>query len=84
MPTAVEVKRKRGESFESFLRRFNKKLIYSGKLIQARKVRFYRDPVSKDKIRASALRRKELTDKREYLLKIGRLEEVEPKKRRRS
>lgn len=75
----VEIKRKKGESFESFLRRFNKKLIQSGKLLQARKVRFYQDPVSKIKLRESALRRKEMSSKREYLRKIGKLEEFEGK-----
>ena len=77
---SVEVKRKKGESFESFLRRFNKKLIQSGKLLQARKVRFYQDPVSKVKLRASALRRKEMSSKREYLRKIGKLDELDSKR----
>ncbi|MBI3626710.1 hypothetical protein HY224_01545 [Candidatus Uhrbacteria bacterium] len=64
------------------MRRFNKKLIQSGKLLQARKVRFYQDPVSRIKVRASALRRKELLSKREYLRKIGKLDEIETKSRR--
>lgn len=77
---SVEVKRKKGESFESFLRRFNRKLIQSGQLIQARKVRFYQPPVGRVKLRASALRRKELVEKKEYLRKIGKLEEIESKR----
>lgn len=77
---SVEVKRKKGESFESFLRRFNRKLIQSGKLLQARKVRFYQPAVGRDKLRASALRRKELIKKKEYLRKIGKLEEIESKR----
>lgn len=71
----AEVKRKRGETFEAFLRRFNKKLQQSGKLIQTRKVRFYERPKSKTKIRQEALRRKKIAEKREYLKKIGKLEE---------
>lgn len=77
---SVEVKRKKGESFESFLRRFNRKLIQSGKLLQARKVRFYKPPVGKENVRASALRRKKLLEKKEYLRKIGKLEEIEFKR----
>ena len=83
MPSVVEAKRKKGESFESFLRRFNKKLIQSGKLLQARKVRFFHEPISKVKIRASALRRKDLLSKKEYLRKIGKLEEFENKNKKR-
>ncbi|MBI4215150.1 MAG: 30S ribosomal protein S21 [Parcubacteria group bacterium] len=70
-----EVKRKKGETFESLLRRFNKKILQSGKLLQARKIRFYTRPISKDKRRVLALRRKELRVQREYLQKIGKLEE---------
>ena len=77
---SVEARRKKGESFESFLRRFNKKLIQSGKLLQARKVRFFQDPVSKIKLREGALRRKDLTSKREYLRKIGKLDELDLKR----
>lgn len=76
----VEVKRKKGESFESFLRRFNKKIIQSGKLLQARKVRFFKEPVSKLKLRASALRKRDLLSQKEYLRKIGKLDELETKR----
>ena len=78
--SSVEAKRKKGESFESFLRRFNKKLIQSGKLLTVRKVRFFKDPESREKVRARALRRKDLLSKKEYLRKIGKLEEFEAKR----
>jgi ribosomal protein S21 len=70
-----ELKRKKGETFESFLRRFNKKLQQSGKLIQSRKIRFHEKSKNKNKIRQEALRRIDITAKREYLKKIGKLED---------
>ena len=69
----VEVKRKKGESFESFVRRFNKVLIQSGRLIQARKVRFHQKKKSKSQQRESALRKMDLVQKQEYLVRIGKL-----------
>ena len=74
----AEVKRKKGETFESFLRRFNKKLQQSGKLIQSRKIRFYERPKSRGRLREDALRRKEIGTKREYLKKIGKLKDDGP------
>ena len=74
----AELKRKKGETFESFVRRFNRKLQQSGKLIQSRKIRFYERPKSKTKLRMDALRRKGITQKREYLKKIGKLKEEGP------
>ncbi|OGY48918.1 MAG: hypothetical protein A2663_01760 [Candidatus Buchananbacteria bacterium RIFCSPHIGHO2_01_FULL_46_12] len=71
----AEVKRKKSETFESLLRRFHKKLQQSGRLIQSRKIRFYEPPKSRTKIKREALRRKEITVKREYLKKIGKLKE---------
>jgi len=71
----AEVKRKKGESFEGLLRRFNRRLIESGKILQAKKIQFFRRPQNKNAIKLSALRRKELREKREYLRKIGRLKE---------
>jgi ribosomal protein S21 len=73
----VELKRKRGETFESFLRRFNKRLQQSGRLLQARKVRFFERPKSKTRLREAAARRAELRAKREYLKRIGKLPEEE-------
>ena len=71
----AEIKRKKGETFESFLRRFNKKLQQSGKLIQSRKIRFYERPKSRNKAREDALRRKRITEQREYLKKTGKLKD---------
>lgn len=77
----AEVKRKKSETFESLLRRFHKKLQQSGRLIQSRKIRFYEKSSNKNKVRKEALRRREITDKREYLKKIGKLkDEKSPRK----
>ena len=71
----AEIKRKKGESFESLVRRFNRKVQQSGKQIQTRKIRFHKPDKSRNLQRDSALRRMEIRKMREYLKKIGRLEE---------
>lgn len=69
----AEVRRKKGESFDSLLRRFKRRIQQSGKLIQAKKVRFHAAPATKRKRRTSALHRLEVAREREYLEKIGKL-----------
>ncbi len=69
----VEVKKKEGESFESLLRRFNRKIQQSGVLVRARKIRFYEPPKSKRFVREDARRRAEIKEKREELKKTGKL-----------
>ncbi|MEK7516417.1 MAG: 30S ribosomal protein S21 [Patescibacteria group bacterium] len=69
----VEVKRKQGESFESMLRRFGRRVQRSGKLLQAKKIRFHAQPKSKFEMRASALHRKKVQVLREHLYRIGKL-----------
>lgn len=76
----VFAKRKKGETFEAFLRRFNKKLLHSGLILQAKKVRYFDSFKSKNVRRASALVRKEAREEREYMRKTGRLKE-EPVRR---
>ncbi|MFA6422734.1 MAG: 30S ribosomal protein S21 [Candidatus Buchananbacteria bacterium] len=76
----AEVKRKKGETFEALVRRFSKKIQQSGRLLQSRKVRFHEKRKNRTAVRAAAARRSEITSKREYLKKIGKLIE-EPTKR---
>jgi len=71
----AEVKRKKSESFESLLRRFNRRIIESGRILQAKKIRFHKKNKSKNAAKATALRRKELRETREYLRKIGKLKD---------
>lgn len=77
----VDVKRKKGESFESLFRRFGRRLQQSGKQLEVRKIRFYADKPNKSKTRESALRRKLMGEKRDYLMRTGQLVE-EPKRKR--
>ena len=79
-----EVKRKKGESFDSLLRRFSKKVQESGKLLQAKKIRYYSSPKSKNAQREAALRREYLRQHREYLLKTGQATEEDFRPARRS
>lgn len=79
----VEVKRKKGESFEALLRRFSRRIQQSGRMLQAKKVRFYDSPRSKTAQRAAAIRRTELGVRREYMLKSGKLKEEDLKSRSR-
>lgn len=71
----VEVKRKRGETFEAMLRRFNRRIQMSGKLLQAKTVRFFAEPRSKTARKRSALRKLELQRYYEKLKKLGKLPE---------
>ena len=71
----LEVKKKDGESFESLIRRFTKKTIQSGKILQAKKVRFHKPKVSKLEQKESALRRNSMTQKIDYLKRIGKLDD---------
>ena len=73
----LEVKRKDGESFESLIRRFTRKTIQSGKILQAKKIRFFTKEKSKKEARDTALRRKNITARFDYLKKIGKLDDFE-------
>lgn len=69
----VEVKRKDNESFESLLRRFNRKMQQSGVLVRARKIRFFAPGRSRNLLREDAARRAVNREKREELKKMGKL-----------
>lgn len=76
----VEFKRKKGESFEGFLRRFNKTLIRSRKLQEVRSRNFLRPKKNKNKQKEYALVSRKMREKKDYLRKIGKLKD-EPKSR---
>lgn len=78
----VEVNKKHNESFESLMRRFTRRTLQSGRLLQAKKVRFRRKPESGLKKKESALRRLTMTQARDYLKRIGRLDETQERRRR--
>ena len=79
----VEVKKKRSETFESLLRRFNKRIMQSGVLLQYKKVRYLRKAANKNAQRKNALYRIEAQGKREHLQKMGLLKEDDRKKKKR-
>lgn len=68
----VEVKKKDNESFDSLLRRFNRKIQQSGVLVRARKTRFFEPEKSRNLQRTNAIRRSELREIREELKRTGR------------
>lgn len=70
---AVEVKRKKGESIESLLRRFRQRVMQSGVQYRAKEVRYRTKPTSKQKQKDSALRRMKIQGKRAYLKRVGKL-----------
>jgi len=76
----LEVKRRKGESFEGLLRRFGRRIQQSGKLLEARKFRFHNAKPNKNAIRESALRRDKIRQKREYLIKVGKMVEERPRR----
>jgi ribosomal protein S21 len=71
----VESKRKKEESFESFLRRFNKRLQQSGNLRKVRTGQYFSEIKSRNLQKRSALISRDYKLKNEYLRKIGKLEE---------
>lgn len=77
-----EVKRKKNETFESLLRRFNKRIQQSGKLYQARSGRFNQPEKSRGEKKKSALAREKIKKDKEYQRKMGLLKDDGPAGRR--
>ena len=71
----TEFKRKKGESFEGFLRKFNKSLIKSRKLPEEKGRKYHADKINKVKQKKKALKGLKIQEKNEYLKKIGKLKE---------
>jgi len=67
---AIEVKKKEGESMNSFIYRFNKRIQRSGLIKEVRKRQFRKRPENRGKRRASALysikKQKEILDIKKY------------------
>lgn len=81
--STIEVKRKKGESFEAFFRRAQARLRQSGKQQEIRSGRFFVPAPNKNKQRDSALRRLTKGARREYLLKTGKAKEEDFRKKTR-
>jgi ribosomal protein S21 len=71
----IEVKRKKGESFEALFRRFTRRIQQSGKPLNVRAGRFFATKPNKNKLHESAVRRLEMGERREYMLKTGKIRE---------
>lgn len=67
----IEVKKKDGESFESLMKRFSRKVQQSGLLIRARRLRYHDRTKSRNLKRRSALRRIELKTERDEMKRLG-------------
>ncbi|MFA5163595.1 MAG: hypothetical protein WC441_03645 [Patescibacteria group bacterium] len=72
----ADLKRKPGESFESFLRKFKKALKNSKRLEKARSKKYLEPKKTKRQVKKSALISLDMRKKKEYLRKIGKLEET--------
>ncbi|HNU96304.1 MAG TPA: hypothetical protein PKH95_02760 [Candidatus Magasanikbacteria bacterium] len=70
-----EIKRKKNESFEAFMRRVKKRWQQSGKILQVKKIRYQAKKENKTLRKKSALHRIEMSEKIAYLKKIGRMPE---------
>jgi ribosomal protein S21 len=70
-----EIKRKKNESFEAFLRRTKKRWQQSGKILQVKKIQYYERPKNKNMRKKSALHRLTVSKKIEYLKKVGLMPE---------
>ena len=61
-----ELKRRKGESFEGFIRRVKRQWLRSGKLIQAKKIQFFSPKKSKNLQRKYAVKKSKLISKTNY------------------
>jgi ribosomal protein S21 len=75
-----EIKRRKNESFEAYMRRVKKRWQQSGKILQVKKIRYHEREKSRNMRRKSALHSLKVAGKMEYLKKIGRLPEDTKKK----
>ena len=72
-----EIKRKRGESFEAFIRRVKQQWQRSGKILEVRKRQVFAGKPNKNARKKSALKRNAMRDEMEYLRKTGKLPKKE-------
>lgn len=77
-----ELKRKKTESFESFMRRVKQQWQKSGKILQVRKIQYFNPNKSKNEQKKQAVNHVKLVNKKEYLQKTGKLPADDSKKLR--
>lgn len=71
----AELKRKKGENFETFLRRFNRALKNSGRLFKARKSIYNSKKKTKRQNKLFALHGMKVHKEMDYLRKTGKIKE---------
>lgn len=71
----IEVRKKTNESVEGMIRRFTRRVQQSGIVWRAKKRRFYVIPKSKTMKRQDAKKRRELNEYKDYLRKIGKIDD---------
>lgn len=72
MNRVSKVERKKGEAFESFLRRFKTETTKTGVQLQARKVQFFESGQSRNVRRKHAVKRARRQAVDKFMIKIGR------------
>ena len=82
MNNVSDIKRKKGESFEAFMRRVKKRWQQSGKILQARKGKFHVPGKSKNVQRKRTVDRLRMISKTNYVRKTGKLPPEEDKFKR--
>ncbi len=68
-----EIKRKKGESFEGFMRRVKDQWKRAGTILQVRKIQFFESKPSKNVQRKQTVTRIRKTKMTDYLRKTGKL-----------
>ncbi len=79
----IKVTRKKNESFEAMARRFRRHTINRGVVREAKSKRFAVPDVSRNMRRTATITRMKMGAKMQYLRKIGKLVEPEPRRGRR-
>jgi len=72
----IEVKRKKGETFESLLRRFQRRQQQCGVMLEVRKKRYRKPAENKNRVHESALRREKKREQYQYLYKTGQIKDT--------
>lgn len=76
----VQVKRKKSETFDALLRRFQRRFQDSGQQLETKRRRFKNPGKSRNHRRDSALRRVRVGTQYQYLLKTGQLKKEDVKR----
>ncbi|PIZ94912.1 MAG: hypothetical protein COX80_05365 [Candidatus Magasanikbacteria bacterium CG_4_10_14_0_2_um_filter_33_14] len=78
-----DLKRKKNESFEAFIRRVKQQWQRSGTILQARKIQYFTAKQSKNVVRKLTVSKVKKNVKTDLLRKTGKLPEEDYKKKRR-